>query len=82
MSIYHQVVHQRHAQIKDTFDQKMAKIDKLKATAPTDEEGATAARAHRHKLRVEAAKEYCDARHTLNDVYGKYAGTNTHQEKK
>lgn len=80
-SVYHQVVHQRHAQIKDTFDAKMARIDKMKASAPTDAKGEAEARANRHKLRVEAATEYCDARRTLNDVYGPYAGTSTKGKK-
>ena len=84
MSIYHQFVHQRHAQIKDTFDSKMSKIDKLKESAPKAEDdpnAEAAARAHRHKLRVEAATEYCDARKILNNMHSPSFGPKPWEKK-
>jgi hypothetical protein len=69
MSIYNQFNDQRHAQIKNTFDAKMHKIDKLKAKAPRaedDPKGEAEARANRHHLRVAAAEEYCDARKVIS----------------
>lgn len=75
MSIYKQFSEQRGIQIKQTFDAKMHKIDKLKEKAPkadVDPEGEARERANRHKLRVAAAEEFCDARRTLKQVYGPY----------
>ena len=75
MSIYDQFNKQRSIQIQQTFDAKMHRIDKLKAKAPTaeeDPEGEARERANRHRLRVAAAEEFCDARRTLRKVYGPY----------
>ena len=47
----------------------------MKAKAPSAEnnpEGEARERANRHKLRVAAAEEFCDARRTLKQVYGPY----------
>jgi hypothetical protein len=75
MTIYTQFNQQREAQIKQTFDAKMHKIDKLKTKAPTEPEGEAQARAERHRLRVAAAEEFCDARRILHKVYGLYPET-------
>jgi hypothetical protein len=72
MSVYTQFNQQREIQIKNTFDAKMHKIDKLKTHAPTDPGGEAQARAERHRLRVAAAEEFCDARRILHKVYGLY----------
>ena len=75
MSVYNQFAQQRSIQIQNTFDAKMHRIDQMKAKAPSAEnnpEGEARERANRHKLRVAAAEEFCDARRTLKQVYGPY----------
>lgn len=72
MSVYNQFLEQRQIQIKNTFDEKMRQIDRLKANAPTDPEASDQAKAMRHHLRLSAAKEYCGDRHNLEQWYGSY----------
>ena len=72
MSIYTQFNQQREAQIRQTFDAKMHKIDQLKAKSPKEGEAEAACRAKRHELRVAAAEEFCDARRILKKTYQPY----------
>jgi len=78
MSVYKQFLEQRQIQIKNTFDAKMRKIDQLKAHAPTDPEGEAQARAQRHRLRLNAAEEYCTDKHGLENQYGPYTQGDKH----
>ena len=72
MSVYNQFLEQRQIQIKNTFDEKMRQIDRLKANAPTDPEQAEQAKAMRYHLRLSAAKEYSSSKHDLEQWYGSY----------